>query len=127
MKLRNYLDPLKRDIQTEKDRRLKLALAFSLFQLGDQAFIETLVRALPDRVYRPQAREYIVELGTPAVPQVAGYLKSEEKPLRLQVMRVLADMHQPEAIGYLEPWMKDKDIEIAQTATDAIRELRRTQ
>lgn len=127
MKLRNYLDPLKRDIQTEKDRRLKLALAFSLFELGDQAYIETLVRALPDRVYRAQAREYIVELGEPAVPQVAGYLKSDEKSLRLQVMRVLADMHQPNAISYLEPWMKDKDIEIAQTATDAIRELKKTQ
>lgn len=127
MKLRNYMDPLKRDIQTEKDRRLKLALAFSLFELGDTAYIETLVRALPDRVYRAQAREYIVELGQPAVPQVAAYLKTEDKTLRIQVIRVLADMHQTDAISYLEPWMKDKDLEIAQTATDAIRELKRAQ
>jgi HEAT repeat protein len=125
MRLRNYLDPLKRGFQTEKDKRLKLATCFSLFALGDTAYIESLVRALPDRIYRAQTREYIIELGQAAVPHVAAYLKSEEKDLRLNVMRILADMHQPAAISYLEPWIQDKDIEIAQTATDAIRELKR--
>ncbi|HSP06833.1 MAG TPA: HEAT repeat domain-containing protein, partial [Acidobacteriota bacterium] len=92
MKLRGYLDPLKRELQKEKDMRLKLAMCFSLFALGDPAYIESLVRALPDRIYKPQAREYIIELGKPAVPQVAGYLKSEKKELRLEVIRILADM-----------------------------------
>jgi HEAT repeat protein len=86
-----------------------------------------MVQALPDRVYRRQAREYLIELGPAAVPQLANYLKSEDKNLRLQVIRVLGDMHQPEAIGYLEPYIKDKDIEVAQVATDAIRELRSTE
>lgn len=127
MKLQGYMDPLKRQFQGEKDKRLKLAICFSLFKLGDTAYIETLVNALGDRVYRPQAREYIIELGSPAVPQVAGYLKTDEKSLRLQIIRVLADMHRAEAIPYLEPYMKDKDLEVAQTTTDAIRELKRTQ
>ena len=124
MKLGGYLDPFKREYQNEKDRRIKLALAFSLFQLGDKAYIETIVQALPDRVYRNQAREYLIELGPAAVPHLANYLKSEDKELRVQVIRVLGDMHQPEAIGYLEPYIQDKDIEIAQVATDAIRELK---
>ena len=33
-------------------------------------------------------------------------------------------MHQTEAITYLEPLMKDKNMEVAQAATDAIRELK---
>ena len=127
MKLRGYLDPLKRELQNEKDTRLKLAMCFSLFMLGDPAYIESLVRALTDRIYRPQSREYIIELGKPAVPQVAGYLKTDEKSLRLQVIRILADMHQPDAISFLEPYVQDKDIEVAQTATDAIRELKKTE
>ena len=126
MKHTGYLDPFKREYQNEKDRRLRMALSFSLFLLGDKAYIETMVQALPDRVYRRQAREYLIELGPAAVPQLANYLKSEDKELRLQVMRVMGDMHQPEAIGYLEPYIKDKDIEVAQVATDAIRELKST-
>jgi hypothetical protein len=33
-------------------------------------------------------------------------------------------MHQSDAIAYLEPLMKDKDMDVAQAATDAIRELK---
>ena len=35
MKLESYLDPLKREFQREDSRRIKLAICFSLFALGD--------------------------------------------------------------------------------------------
>jgi HEAT repeat protein len=124
MNLRGYIDPLEREFQREKSRQIKLALSFSLFSLGDYAYIDTLVHSLDDPVFKEQVREYLYELGDKAVPQVAGYLKVQDNSFKIRVIRVLGDMHQSDAIAYLEPLMKDKDMDVAQAATDAIRELK---
>lgn len=125
MKLQGYLDPLKREFQRENSRQIKLALSFSLFELGDTAYIDTLVRSLEDSLYSEQVREYLFELGAQAVPKVADYLKVQDSSFRIKVIRLLGDMHQTGAITYLEPYMKDKNLEVAQAATDAIRELKK--
>lgn len=125
MKLTGYVDPLERQFQREDSRQIKLALSFSLFALGDTAYIDTLVRSLDDNLYRDQAREYLMELGPAAVPKIADYLKVSDKSFKLRIIRILGDMHQPDAIAFLEPYMNDKDLEIAQAATDAIRELKK--
>jgi HEAT repeat protein len=124
MKLRGYVDPLEREFQREDSRQIKLALSFSLFSLGDTAYIDTLVRSLDDNLFKHQVREYMYELGNQAVPKIADYLKVQDSSFRIRVIRVLGDMHQTSAIAYLEPLMKDKDLEVAQAATDAIRELK---
>ncbi len=125
MKLQGYLDPLKREFQRENSRQIKLALCFSLFKLGDTAYIDTLVRSLEDSLYSEQVREYLFELGAQAVPKVADYLKVQDSSFQIKVIRLLGDMHQTGAITYLEPYMKDKNLEVAQAATDAIRELKK--
>ncbi|MCI0614370.1 HEAT repeat domain-containing protein [bacterium] len=124
MKLHGYLDPLKREFQRENSRQIKLALSFSLFMLGDTAYIDTLVRSLDDSLYSQQVRFYLFELGGQAVPKIADYLKVQDASFRIKVIRILGDMHQTGAITYLEPYMKDKNVEVAQAATDAIRELK---
>jgi HEAT repeat protein len=124
MRLQGYLDPLKREFQRENSRQIKLALSFSLFMLGDTAYIDTLARSLDDSLYSQQVRFYFYELGGRAVPQLADYLKVQDNSFRIKVIRMLADMHQTAAITYLESYMKDKNMEVAQAATDAIRELK---
>lgn len=127
MGLQGYRDGLQREFQREGSKQIKLALCFSLFALGDRAYLDTLVRSLDDRLYRDQVREYFMELGTKAVPEMANYLRGSEKDYKVKIIRMLGDMHQPDAIGILEPYMKDQDLEIAQAATDAIRELKQVQ
>jgi HEAT repeat protein len=124
MRLQGYLDPLKREFQRDNGRQIKLALSFSLFMLGDTAYIDTLARSLDDSLYSQQVRFYLFELGGRAVPQLADYLKVQDNSFRIKVIRMLGDMHQTAAITYLEPYMKDKNMEVAQAATDAIRELK---
>lgn len=127
MRLAGYKEPLQREFQRESSRELKLALSFALFAIGEKAYVDTLVRSLDDRLYKSQVREYLIELGEPAVASVAEYLKVGDPELRLRVVRTLGEMSQPSAIPFLEPYMKDKDIGIAQAATDAIRELKKAQ
>jgi HEAT repeat protein len=125
--LQGYRESLQRDFQRESSKQIKLALCFSLFALGDRAYIDTLVRSLDERMYRDQVREYFMELGTAAVPEMANYLRGSEKDYKVKIIRMLGDMHQPKAIEILEPYLKDQDLEIAQAATDAIRELKQVQ
>jgi HEAT repeat protein len=124
MRLQGYLDPLKKEFQRENSRQIKLALSFSLFMLGDTAYIDTLARSLDDSLYSQQVRFYFFELGGRAVPQLADYLKVQDNSFRIKVIKILGDMHQTAAISYLEPYMQDKNLEVAQAATDAIRELK---
>jgi HEAT repeat protein len=127
MKLPQYTEFLEREFQREDNRQIKLALCYSLFAIGDTAYIDTLIRSIDDRLYKNQVREYFMELGEPALPKMAEYLRVSDEGFKVQVIRIMGEMHQPKAIQYLEPYMKDKNLEIAQAATDAIRELRKVQ
>jgi HEAT repeat protein len=127
MQLVGYRESLEREVQRENPKQIKLAICFSLFAMGNNAYIDTLVRGLDDRMSKDQVREYFVELGPRAVPQLANYLKGSDKDYKVKIIRVLGDMHQPAAIEVLEPYLKDQDLDVAQEATDAIRELRQVQ
>lgn len=127
MGLKGYTEPLEREALRGGSKQIKLALSFSLYALGRRAHLDPLVRGLQDGEVRNQVREYFVELGSPAIPDLAAYLKPADKDLRLRIVRMLGDMHKPEAIPYLEPYIKDQSVDVAQEATDAIRKLRKMQ
>lgn len=127
MGLTQYVDPLLKYYQREKSQQIKLALCFSLFHLGESAYIDSIVLFIEDRNYGDQVREYLVELGSKAVPGVAGYLKKSDKQYQIRLIHMLGDMHQPSAIPYLEPYMQNEDLKVAQAATDAVRELKRVE
>ena len=122
--LKSYTQTLEIDFQREKSKQIKLAQCFSLFSLERTAYIDTIVRSLDDREYKGQAHGYLIELGSRAVPHVAEYLKTSEKDFKIRLIYMLGKMHHSDAIQYLEPYLQDKDLEVAQAATDAIRELR---
>jgi HEAT repeat protein len=122
-----YVQTLQREYQREKSDHIKLALCFSLFSLGESAYVDSLIRFLDKNIYKEQVREYLYELGPKAVPHVAAYLKASDKSYKLRLIRVLGDMRQPSAIEFLQPYLKDQDVEVAQAATDAVRQLKKVQ
>ena len=127
MGAKNYVESFERDFQREQSRQIKLALSFSLYSLGRTAFLDSLVRSIDDSLYKDQVRGYFMELGAKAVPDIAAYLKPADSGFRIRVIQLLQEMHQPSAISYLEPYVKDSDIKVAQAATNAINELRKVQ
>lgn len=123
--LKQYTDGLERDFLREKNKQIKLALSFTLFKLGRAAYLDNLVRAMDDEPYEDMVRGYFVELGDSAVAPLAGYLKPANKKFKIELMGMLSDMGSETAIPFLEPYLKDPDVDIAQAATDSIRELKR--
>jgi HEAT repeat protein len=123
--LTQYTDGLEREFLREKNKQLKLALSFTLFKLGRKAYLDNLVRAMDDEPYEDLVRGYFVELGDSAIAPLAGYLKPSNKKFKIQLMQMLSDVGSETAIPFLEPYLKDQDVDIAQAATDAIRELKR--
>ncbi len=127
MNLQKHTQTLQLRFQREKSRALKLGLCFSLYSLGESAYIDTLVLNLKDEEYRNQAQSYLVELGPRAVPGVAAYLKASDDDFRVTLLDLLGNMHEPSAIPFIEPYLKDEDLDTAEAATHAIRKLRRIQ
>ena len=127
MNLMQHKQRLQLHFQREKSRSVKLALCFSLYALGETAYIDTLVLNLKERDYEQQAESYLIELGPRAVSGVAAYLKGADKNFKVQLIDLLGNMHQPEAIQHIEPYLKDKELEIAKAATNAVGKLRRIQ
>lgn len=127
MGAKNYVETFQRDFQRENAMQIKLALSFSLYSLGETAFLDTLVRSMDNRLYKDQAQGYLIELGAKAVPDMAAYMKNADNSFRLQIIKMFQTMQQPSAIPYLEPYAKDADLKVAQAATDAINELKKVQ
>ena len=127
MKLRNHVQRLQLEFQREKSRLVKMAISFSLFHLGESAYIDTLVLNLKERDYERQAQSYLLESGMRAVPGVAAYLKGADNDFRVLLIDLLGNMQQPSAIPYIEPYLKANEIKVAQAATHAVGKLRRIQ
>src|SRR5262249_37904507 len=127
MGLTSYVQYMETSYLREKDPPLKLAYSFTLFSLGRTAYMDNMIRALDDKNYKQQAREYLLELGDKAVEPIAAYLKPSGKDFRMKLIRTLGDLHTSTAIPYIEPYLKDPDVDVAQAATDAVRELRKAE
>lgn len=122
--LKSYTDNLERDFLREKNKEIKLALSFTLFKLGRNAYLDNLVREMDKEAYEDLVHGYFVELGDQAVTPLAGYIKPADKKFKILLMQTLGAMGANSAIQYLEPYLKDPDVDVAQAATDAIRELK---
>ncbi len=127
MKLSNHVQRLQLEFQREKSVLVKMALSFSLFALGESAYVDTLVLNLKEKDYERQAQSYLLELGPRAVPAIAAYLKAADNDFRVLLIDLLGNMVQPSAIPYIEPYLKAKEIKVAQAATHAVGKLRRMQ
>lgn len=107
----------------ERSEPVSLAITFALHRLGAAKAIDPLVSALAGRL-RDLAREYLVELGTPAAPALYTFAQDKNPEIRRQVAEILGVTGGPGAIPALEPLIQDPDPDVATAAQRALIRLR---
>lgn len=120
------LAAFKKDYQRERGEDLRLAYAFAITMLGDRAFVDSLVLALPSRTLGTRARNYILELGAPIVPELLPYLSDPEAEIRAGLCDILSQIGDADAIPRLNPLLNDPSTKVADRANRAVELLRRS-
>ena len=87
--------PLESQLATERDERVRLALAFALAASGRS--VAPLIEALANDDLRPQALEYLVELGTRHAAELQTRLRDPDPLVRQHVAIALGFVGGPEA------------------------------
>ena len=121
-----HLSQLEEARKREKDTGVRLALAFALVAQGKGEYLEELVSNLGSRVRRGEARPYLIELAREPNIREALYphLVSRDVEIRKNLCQVLAASGDSASIPQLDPLLRDRDAEVAQEASRAIRILR---
>ena len=115
----------KKDYQRERDGDVKLAYAFAVTLLGDRAFLDSIVLALPSATQGRRARGYLTELGPSFIPDLYPYLNDQDAEVRGALCDILGEFGDPGAIDRLTPLLNDPNSKVADRANRAIERLRR--
>lgn len=121
------LPAFKKDFQREKNDEVRTAYAFALVLLGDRAFIDTIVLALPSRLQGRRSRRYILELGRGVLPDLYPYLNDPDPDVRAELCDSLAQLGDADAIARIEPLIADPSTKVADSANRAVERLKRLQ
>jgi HEAT repeat protein len=119
------LQPLKKDYQRERDEAVRLAYCFALARMGDRAFLDTIVLALPGPM-GVRAQAYLMELGPPVLPDLYPYLGDQDADIRAALSDIMGAMGDPEAIPRLSALLNDPSARVADHANRAVERLRRS-
>ncbi len=122
----SLLPLFKKDYQRARDEDLRLALAFALARLGDQAFIDSLVLCLPSRTLGLRCRGYLVELSPAVVPELYTYLNDPDAEIRATLCDVLGAVGDGQSAARLQPLVQDPSAKVSDAANRAIERLRRS-
>lgn len=122
----NHLAVLQEAREKEKDSGVRLALAFALVANGQMQYLEELVSNLSSRLRRGEAEPYLIELARAEAVREAlrPRLYSPDPEIRKNLCRVYAASGNSTSISYLEVLLRDRDAEVVQEASRAIRILR---
>jgi HEAT repeat protein len=104
---------------------VKLAYSFALARMGDRAFLDSIVLALPSRTLGPRARSYLLEMGHGVVGELYPYLKDPDADVRAVLCDILGTIGDAETIPHLTPLLNDPSSGVVDRATRAIERLRR--
>ncbi len=121
----SYLAPFKKDYQREKNDEVKLAYSFALARMGDRAFLDSVVLALPSRTLGTRARAYLLEMGHGVVGELYPYLKDPDAEVRSVLCDILGTIGDANTIAQLTPLLSDPNSGVVDRATRAIERLRR--
>ena len=121
----NRLAALKKDYQREKDEEVRLAYCFALALMGDRAFLDTIVLALPSRTLGDRSRAYLLEMGRTVLPDLYPYLSDQDADIRAGLSDIMGAMGDPEAIPRLSALLNDPSARVADHANRAVERLRR--
>jgi HEAT repeat protein len=107
----------------EKDLGAQLAQSFALYRLGRKEFLDKLVAGLSERMFHEQVTSYLIEMGSPIVPDLAQYLNHENSTVRERLCYTLGMIGDSSTIEKLRPMLKDTNSSVASEAAVAIRRL----
>jgi HEAT repeat protein len=120
------LEALKKDYQRERDEEVRLAYCFALALMGDRAFLDTIVLALPSRTLGDRARGYLLEMGARVLPDLYPYLSDQDADIRASLSDIIGTIGDAESIPRLSPLLNDPSARVADHANRAVERLRRT-
>jgi HEAT repeat protein len=111
-------------ISSEKDKRVRTAMAFALTASG-RPMLEPLFSALADRDLADQVLEYLVELGPRHAADVVTLLRDQNPVVREQAAIALGFMGGQEAVAGLAAAVSDESPEVRSAVSVAQLRLRR--
>lgn len=115
------VDGLIRDFLREEDDRVQLAFCFALTRLGQTAFVDRIVLSLADRRLGEPARKYALELAVDHLAEFLRYLEDPDRNVRFELIALLEQVGDRDAIPALEAVGRDQDAEVADRARAAAR------
>ena len=122
----SLIDGFKKDFQRERNDDVRLAYNFAITLLGDRAFLDSIVLALPVSGGRgARAKGYIEELGPSIAVNLYPYLSDQDPKVRAALCDVLAELGDPAAVEWLTPLVGDPSSDVVDRANRAIQRLRR--
>jgi len=119
------LTALKKDYQREHDEEVRLAYCFALARMGDHAFLDTVVLALPSRTLGARARGYLLEMGKSVLPELYPYLTDQDAEIRTQLCDIIGSVGDTDSIARLSALLNDPSARVADHANRAVERLRR--
>jgi HEAT repeat protein len=105
---------------------VRTAMAFALQKLG-QNYLPRLVESMTSAKTAPQTADYLLELGPSIVPALLPHLQDPSPAIRGNVAQVIGTLGGPAAEAALQPLTEDRDRDVAQAATRALRQLKTRQ
>ncbi len=119
------LETLKSRMTGEPDQRARLAATFAVGQMGEpQAHL--LAGALASSDLGAQARDYLLEIGAPAVSGIRAALDvAADARYRADLIHLLGFIGTRETVSLIEPFRQDKSDDVKRAAADAIARLNR--
>jgi HEAT repeat protein len=116
-------EDVSRTFLSEKDTGAQLAQSFALYRLGRKEFVEKFLTGLGERMYHEQAAAYLIEMGTPVVPDLVRNLNHANAAVREKLCAVLGLIGDSSTIEQLKPLLRDSNAAVASEAALAIRRL----
>jgi HEAT repeat protein len=122
----SLLPAFKKDFQRERNDQVRLAYNFAIVQLGDRAFVDSIVLGLGAAGSAgARARGYLLELGPSIAPELYPYLNDPNAEVRGALCAVLSQLGDTNALPRLTPLLNDPNSRVADEANRAIERLRR--
>lgn len=110
-------------IGVERSDEVRLAMSFALQRSG-RPYLHRVVGSLTDRRLTRQAVESLVEIGSPAAPELTSYLQDPDPVIRAYVADVLGVIGNSSIISALEAARRDRDRAAAAAAERAVSRIR---
>jgi HEAT repeat protein len=106
----------------EGDGNLRWGAAIALGKIRDPRAIEPLIRALADKYenVRAESASSLAAMGKPALGPLLRFLKFSDGPVRLEVVTVLGELHDTDAIQPLVQMLENADDDERKEIADAL-------